>query len=372
MLMSLAVVFFGMQLMMVGPLKGRLDGIQTRLDLADQNIRQLVGTQGGVLEANSLLSSLEEQSDKLSDVRTAVDDIAALRIRLEREADSATTAITELDRMVELQQRVIAARPQTESAVIQVAQLEALRDQIISGSGQTEVADNSFNGMLALQKRVIAASNGYEEASVSIANLADLTQRLIESDNDLQVASERFDSFIGLQNRMIAAAEDTKAAEESVRTLVAMNETLGRESQNLGAASGNLDQMMVLQEKLAQQTTRVADAIQNLELMDDFQGEVSTHIRSLTNLRRTLMELAMMETTVGRVAQVIAPLAEIGNLRRLSESEVRDAARVILDQRNTRLSRTGQPSSSGSAEHSNAESAHNDLVPLPPEGRHLQ
>ena len=38
MLMSLAVVFFGMQLMMVGPLKGRLDGIQTRLDLSDEHL----------------------------------------------------------------------------------------------------------------------------------------------------------------------------------------------------------------------------------------------------------------------------------------------------------------------------------------------
>ena len=48
MLMSLAVVFFGMQLMMVGPLKGRLDGIQTRHDLIDQSLRQLVTTHDGV------------------------------------------------------------------------------------------------------------------------------------------------------------------------------------------------------------------------------------------------------------------------------------------------------------------------------------
>ena len=44
MLMSLAVVFFGMQLMMVGPLKGRLDSIQTRLDLSDEHLNKIAGT----------------------------------------------------------------------------------------------------------------------------------------------------------------------------------------------------------------------------------------------------------------------------------------------------------------------------------------
>lgn len=107
----------------------------------------------------------------------------------------------------------------------------------------------------------------------------------------------------------------------------------------LDLAQKNLDQIAALQTKIDQQSTRVADAIDSLELMDDFHTEVDTHIHSLRNLRRTLVELAMMESTVSRVASVISPLAELGNLRRLSEREVRDAARVIMSERSSRNTR---------------------------------
>ncbi|MCP4785458.1 MAG: hypothetical protein GY903_08765 [Fuerstiella sp.] len=400
MLMSLAVVFFGMQLMMVGPLKGRLDGIQTRLDLADEHLNRIVGTRDNVWEANDLLSSLQDQHNKLADLRIGMTRIGDLRRSVTKESESATAALSALDRMAAVQKRIIASRQQTDEAFGQVANLESLRDNILSGSGQTDVADNSLNGMLALQKRVIAASNGYEQASTSIASLTELTQRMIASNADLQLASKKFDEFVGLQNRMIAAADifekadagfasaqesasklaalkdqilsttdNVDVAQGNARTMVAMNETLSG-GLNLTVAAANLDQMIQLQDSLGEQTIKVASAIQTLEILDDFQAEVSTHVRSLTGLRRTLVELAMMESTVGRVAQVMAPLTELSSLRRLGESEIREAARVIMNRRNTRLTHNGASPESEDVQES--EEIQEDLVPLPPEARELQ
>jgi hypothetical protein len=400
MLMSLAVVFFGMQLMMVGPLKGRLDSIQTRLDLSDEHLDKIAGTRGNVWETNDLLSSLQDQHSKLADVRVAMTHIGDLRRALEEESESATAAMTFLDRLATVQKRIIASRQQTEDAFGQVADLESLRDEVLSGSSQTEVADNTLNGMLALQKRVIAASNGYEKASTSIASLAELTQRLVDGDEKLQLASRKFDEFVGLQNRMIAAADVFEKADQKLaiaqesasklnalkeqilsssdsidvadgnaRTLVAMNNTLNG-GLNLEVAAANLDEMIRLQNSLGEQTDQVASAVQTLEILDDFQTEVSTHVRSLTGLRRTLVELAMMESTVGRVAQVMAPLTEISSLRRMGESEIREAARVIMDRRNTRLSQTEVSISVDDLQDS--DPVEDDLVPLPLEARELQ
>ncbi|MEO2018726.1 MAG: hypothetical protein ABGZ53_30625 [Fuerstiella sp.] len=400
MLMSLAVVFFGMQLMMVGPLKGRLDGIQSRLDLADEHLNKIVGTRNNVWEANDLLSSLQDQHNKLGDMRVAMTQIGDLRKSLEKESESATSALTALDRMAAVQKRIIASRQQTEEAFGQVASLESLRDNILSGSGQTEVADNSLNGMLALQRRVIAASNGYEQASTSITSLTELTQRMVESDANLQLASKKFDEFVGLQNRMIAAADlfekadagfasaqesasklaalkdqilstadSVDVAQSNARTLVAMNDTLNG-GLNLKVAAANLDEMIRLQDSLGEQTMKVASAVQTLEILDDFQAEVATHVRSLTGLRRTLVELAMMESTVGRVAQVMAPLTELSSLRRLGESEIREAARVIMSRRSTRLSHSGAAPNTEAPQES--AGIKGDLVPLPLEARELQ
>ena len=65
MVMSLAVVFFGMQLMMVGPLKGRLDGIQARLQESESSMKKLVAGRDSVWKTNNLLSSIEEQASHL-------------------------------------------------------------------------------------------------------------------------------------------------------------------------------------------------------------------------------------------------------------------------------------------------------------------
>ena len=65
MLMSLGVVFFGMQLMMVGPLKGRLDTIQARMDSSENNMNKLVAARESVFRTNDLLTGLEDQSSRL-------------------------------------------------------------------------------------------------------------------------------------------------------------------------------------------------------------------------------------------------------------------------------------------------------------------
>ena len=173
MLMSLAVVFFGMQLMMVGPLKGRLDAIQARLDYTDQNMEKLVGVNHDATQTNHLLASIQAQADSFDEVQQAITDIDQLHDSIRNEAKSSTVALSSLDRITTLQKRVIASRQQTESAIGQIVKLETLRDEILSGGSQTELADNSLDGMMALQKRVIAASNNYEKASDSIADLTD-------------------------------------------------------------------------------------------------------------------------------------------------------------------------------------------------------
>jgi len=127
MLMSLAVVFFGMQLMMVGPLKGRLDSINARLDNSDDNMKQLVGAKVGVSNTQSMLNSLTEMEGQL-------DRLAALRNTIDSEANATANALASLEQIASVQHRIIAAKQQTADAATQIASLESLRDQVLSGA----------------------------------------------------------------------------------------------------------------------------------------------------------------------------------------------------------------------------------------------
>ena len=178
----------------------------------------------------------------------------------------------------------------------------------------------------------------------------------------------------------MASSAGVNNAQETARTLVAMNESLNSSDLQLSSARENLDSLMKLQTTLSHQSSEISAAIQNLEIMDDFRVEVASHVKSLETLRRTLMDIAMMESTMGRVANVVEPLTQIGNLRRLNEDEVREAARVILDRRMTRFSQTESQTENGATEAIEASqsevplpiepaTSQEELVPLPPEAR---
>lgn len=398
MVMSLAVVFFGMQLMMVGPLKGQLDGIQARLEESEGNMKKLVAGRDAVWKTNNLLTSIEEQAGHLQKVQKSLADIQSLRSNIQREAESSAVAMAALDRISAVQDRLVASQQQTQHAAVQVARVDDILTKIIHGSENAEVAANSMDGIVALQNRVIAASNNYEKASEGITNLADLTQRMVAQSEELKVASLRFDEFVSLANAIkaepadletakttiaalntlkdlaVASGEKLEVAQENTRTLVAMNETLSSNNLKLDASLKNLDSLVALGTTLSQQSENVAEAIQNLEIMDDFRTELAGHVKSLEGVRRTMMEIAMMESTLGRVAQVVEPLTQIGNLRRLSDDEMREAARVILDRRITRFSQSDTQPETGAADNNNqapakATTSQEELVPIPPEAR---
>ena len=398
MTMSLAVVFFGMQLMMVGPLKGRLDGIEARLAESDGNMKKLVAGRDSVWKTNNLLTSIEEQGSHLQKVEKSLADIQNLRSSIQREAESSSVALAALDRISTVQDRLVAGQQQTLEAATQVTKLDELLTSLIKGGENTEVAHNSIDGIMALQNRVIAASNNYEQASEGVTNLADLTQRMAAQSEELKIASARFDEFVGLthsiqvaainlesakttvaeistlQNELVASGETLTIAQNNARGLVAMQGTLSGDSQKLEMSRQNLDSLIAMGASLSTQSQQVAEAIQNLEIMDDFRTELAVHVKSLDGVRRTMMDIAMMESTLSRVAKVVEPLTQIGNLRRLSDDEMREAARVILDRRVTRFSQSDSLLETGAARNeipvtTTTNSTEEEPVPLPPEAR---
>ena len=49
------------------------------------------------------------------------------------------------------------------------------------------------------------------------------------------------------------------------------------------------------------------------------------------------MEIVLLETTITRVTRALEPMTQLGNIRRLNDGDLRDAARTILEQRQTRI-----------------------------------
>ena len=142
-----------------------------------------------------------------------------------------------------------------------------------------------------------------------------------------------------LEDRLAAEGERADTARERAEQLIRLNAALDRDLK-LGETEANLNGLLRIHDQLKVSSDSVADAVQTLELFGEFQNEFSSQMQVLGDMRRSLVEISLMETTFGKVVRMLEPLADLGNLRRLSDDDMRQAVRSILDARQTvRVSR---------------------------------
>ncbi len=362
MLIAAAVVFFGLQIMMVGPLKSQLSTIQARLDDSEKDMRKLVAERNQLWQTNDLLSSLQEQATKVKSIQASLTSLQNLREHVQKESQQTQKAMAAFNSISSLHKQLAAQDQHTKMALSQLDSLLTLRQSITDAGGKTDAALAAIDDLADVTEAAVAGSSQIAEAEASITKLAELKYRMLGESDGLKAAEEGMQRIASLHSKL--ASNDIVAAEENANRLLVINDSLA--AANTEVAGSNLDGLIDLESKLAAKGAEVAQAVQSLEILDDFRTEMDSHIRSIEGLRRTMVEIAMLESSVGRAARVLQPLVELSNLRRLGEREVREAARVILDQRTTRLSHNESIAKRTAATKLDAEPNEN-LVPIPPE-----
>lgn len=364
MLIAAAVVFFGLQIMMIGPLKSQLVSIQTRLDDSDKDMRKLVAERNQLWRTNDLLSGLQDQADQIEHITATMTQIKQLRQHVEHEAMQTAKAINAFDSIAGLHKKLAAQDAHTEMALDQLDGLLALRQSVVDASKDTDHAMEALDELADLTDAAVAVSSQVEEAEQNIGKLAELKYRMLGEGDGLIEAEKNVDRMAALHTKL--ASNEISQAEENANRLLVINDSLA--AAQTAVAGNSLDNLMKMEDRLVASGASVADAVQTLEILDDFQNEVDRHVSSIEGFRRTMVEIAMLEGSVGRAARVLKPLVELSNLRRLGEREVREAARVILDQRTMRLSQNSAVVKQSVEPAVDAE-PRNDLVPFPPEAR---
>lgn len=361
-LVAAAVVFFGLQIMMVGPLKSQLGSIQARLDDSEKDMRKLVAERNQLWRTNDLLSGLKDQAKQVETIQATLTSIQSLREHVQKEARETQKAIAAFDSIASLHKKIAAQEQHTEMALGQLDNLLALRQSVTDAGKETDAAMEAIDDLSEVAEAAVAGSSQVADAEESIAKLAELKYRMLGESDGLEAAEKGLDRIASLHKKI--ASNEIAAAEENANRLLVINDSLA--AANTSAAGQNLDGLINLESKLAAKGADVAQAVQTLEILDDFQSEVDSHIRSIEGIRRTMVEIAMLESSFGRAARVLQPLVELSNLRRLGEREVREAARVILDQRTTRISQNSKIVKTAAGTKLEAEPT-DDLVPVPPE-----
>ena len=384
--------FVGLHFLMARPMTREMERMQRDLTLVEQRMQDLVGARDEVWETNSLLSSLKAQQGQTEEARLALQSIRELRGNLIDEASHNGDATKSLELASRLQSRLIEQRPVIEAADSAFEQMQAVENRLVAQretnesaaktldeivaikntvrtqSQDVELTKQTLNQMVVLGQELRGQSEGMAEAAEGLKSLANLKTGLTKAAENLEVAQSVSDQLVALELRLAEGGQQVEVATERATSLIALNNQLNGKDLNLLASQQNLDGMLKLQGTLAGQSKSVIDAVQTLELLGGFHEEFVSQIQILGEMRRNLLEISLMETTVSRVSRMMKPLVELGNLRHLSEDELRQAARLILDGRTaTRVTKNpmdARPQPINTA--SSGSSSSNELVvPLP-------
>lgn len=325
-----------------------------------------------IVALTSELENMHFALDRLVDVGDQTWQTNDLLTALETQAIEFDAAVGSLQRLQELQNEVIALSQLADQARMQlgpsrdaIIELTELENELAAHAERISSAEATVAEFASLQSSLLSQVESLTQARNVIDQQADLAATIVNGHETIATAEEQLHSYQNLAQQVIAAGEHTEQAGTIVGELIALQDTLLDDQRiQVAQADENLKNLMALQDTLAGETDRVADAVVSLELLADFQDEFHFQISQLETMQQSLTQLVLLESTVARAVRMIEPLAELTDLRRLDDDEVREAARIILERRETRVS--SLPDDAPPVE-TVSEDAIERLVPIPPE-----
>lgn len=362
MLIGIGMMFLAMDILLRRPLTRELASVRRDLAGVERSLRDLVGVKEVAWETNHLLSALQAQRRQLDSARVALNELREFRMSVENEAQQTAEAVATLDQIADLQRQVVGQREQSAGVEKVLADIAHLHERLIAQKPAQQEAVTSVNRMVELHLQVRDAAKESDLATVEVQKLGDLRTKVLENVAGVEDAQRAAAELIALKDS-VGKADNVAAVQEAANQLLALRDSLRSNDDSTVQSQTHAKELLTLRDDLAANVEDtqiaqrnwelvrkleadmklaggdIANAIETLELLTDLGTELRGQTQLLAGIRQTLTEFAMLETTLGRAMRVLEPLAQLKNLTRLNEAEVRAAARAILDQRNSKLSR---------------------------------
>lgn len=338
---GLACGFLGMYFTVTQPMASRMQLLETDIALMQTEMHQLVGTRDDLWKTNDLLTGLRQQQRQLAEAQQALASIRHMRNDLVALMDQHELAMSSLTQVAGLQASLIGNHADLVQSREAVTRIETLQQDLVAlgtaaeeQQGSIAMANQTLDRVEALASKAMQQEESLAMASSVIDTVDRLTGSLMAREEPLAMSAAVVRQVESLQDQLQLQAEQLPRAAATLEQMTALeNQLASRDPALTKQAQENLAALTHLGRELSTGTARIASAVQTIELLEDFQTEVTSQAEALTNMRRDLMEITFLESTVKQTLQVLKPLIQLTDMRRMSDAEVREAARVIIDRR---------------------------------------
>jgi hypothetical protein len=322
-LAGVVIGFVAVYLIVAQPVLAQLGQMQNQMTSLENDVLTLVGARHEAWQAGNLLADLTSLKSQLRDARATVREIRSLRQELLEESRHTAEAAEALRSLVRLQAVTLEQQDLASPATRSLEEMVEIQRRLIDEHESAPRAEETLTDL--------------DRVRHDLSELLTIKSQLAGNGADVAAAQSNARDLLELKDQILAHGQDTAEAQTNAHRLFVLQEELKSQGAGTPDAFASLDRLLALKDKLVAETSLVADAVQNLEILSDFQDEFGEQIRSLARMREGLLQMVLMEGTVARVAKALEPLAQIANVRRLSNRELREAARSILESRSTQI-----------------------------------
>lgn len=346
-------------------LRKEVDAEAKKSGEAFSSLDRLVAVQNAVLTNTS---NVETAQDTL-------EGMIAMQKRAVEGGEGTTAAVEAIEGLIDIRDAATMDMVTIDRAAASIAQLDKLKTQILSSSEGTEFAQTEVDRLFAtvrtfgdLRNEILESGEGVEDAQKSLFEFVSLKNELFNESSNIDFARDAARQLIAVKNELNATSSDIATAQTSADELITLKDTIASKGGNtetafrntgklfglrdtlnsdmdLDGAEDSLETLVQIQSDLNGQGRNVVDALETLEVLTNLSEELQAQVDSIGGMRKSLLDIILMESTVTKAVQVVKPLTELSNLRRMSDTDVREAAKTIMETRTARRNGTRRTAS---------------------------
>ncbi|GIT29032.1 MAG: hypothetical protein Ct9H300mP1_10780 [Planctomycetaceae bacterium] len=271
------------------PLARQLAGVRRNLIRVEKDMADLVGARDAIWETSDLLAGIQDQSDRLDATEPRSRQTRGFREQVENAQPDSTRHVV-CGAVVRLQDRIVDESADHQAAMTALNRLVQLRDVAVTG---------------------VERKRPCRDPGDPAQGFAD----------DLDQAHGKIEQLVDPRDAILRGGQDTDEARATLDQLVLLQDSLNTHASDVAVAKKNLSTLLALGESLRTRSNDIASAVESVEVLADLKRDIHEHVQSLSGMRRELMEVVLLQSTVARVVRILGPLSELADLRRLSPRE---------------------------------------------------
>ena len=325
-LMGVAITLLAVYVGVSRPAARRTAILQGQINRLEDVVLEIAGHEDSARATNSLLGSLAEQGRRAADASVSLDQIHSLHQTLIQQ----TTETRELN----------------EQLTAEFALVRTIIDELSHEAQRLQEASRTVDELAAVKENLLANAERSNEAAQVLATMDELQRQLVDSVELTEQARLAGSDLIALEEDLVYRGTENQGAREALGELIDIRDQLDHQGNGLATAQQRVNGLLELKDEVLAETDDLVDAIETFERAQDLQDQFEKVSLSFDRIRRWMTEALVLEPMVERTVRSLQPLTELGNLRRLTPDELRHAARMITQQRETSIANKPRPETS--------------------------